>query len=181
MRDRWSPTNPVPRRGARAAVVNGSAGLARVCTLIVTVLFSAVACAAGEAGPRPDLGPMAAVRVQVEALGRNDEPAAGHGIAVSWRFASPANRRVTGPLERFRSLFDAPVYAPMLDHLGAEYSEPQVRGDCAWVGVVLRDASGRPRGYLFELSRQDSPDCSSCWMTDSVLPMPVPADRGQVI
>mgnify|MGYP005839442079 CR=1 FL=1 len=157
----------------------------RCVRTLVWILWGGMASTAVPAaeleGPSPDLDPEDVVRIQVEALGRNDEPELGHGIEITWNFASPANRRVTGPLERFRGLFEAPVYRPMLDHLGADYSEPRVLDDRAWIGVVLSDAEGRPRGYLFELSRRDSADCSGCWMTDSVLPMPVPADRRQVI
>lgn len=180
MCNRSSASNPVSGH-ERILPARGPSAIRALVWVLLGAMLGNAACAAESEGPRPDLDPIAAVRVQVEALGRNDDPAIGHGIEVTWNFASPANRQVTGPLERFRSLFDAPVYRPMLDHLGAEYSAPQVRGDRAWVGVVLSDAEGRSRGYLFELSRQDSRECSGCWMTDSVIPMPVAADRDQVI
>jgi hypothetical protein len=132
--------------------------------------------AAALPAPAPDLEAQAAVRLQLAALARNDDPFADAGIETAWGFASPANRETTGPLERFRTLFDSPVYAPMVDHLAARTSAARGAGGGALVGVVLTAQDGRERGYLFRLSRHDTEDCSACWMTDSVLPVPVPQD-----
>lgn len=54
---------------------------------------------------------MEVVRTQVEALGENDTPYEGAGIEAAFNFASPRNKEATGPLDRFRRLFDTPVYA----------------------------------------------------------------------
>ena len=123
--------------------------------------------------PSPDLSPTAVVRLQVEALGRNDDPYADAGIEAAFRFASPANKRVTGPLRRFRTLFDTPAYGPMIDHRGATYSDAAVEGDTARLGVILRTEREGRVGYLFRLSRQSSPPCEGCWMTDAVRRVPL--------
>jgi hypothetical protein len=118
--------------------------------------------------PSPDLTPKEVVRLQVEALGANDEPFEDAGIEAAFNFASPANKRATGPLRRFRRLFDTPTYGPMVDHEGATYSEVQVEADVARVGVILETGEGDRIGYLFQLSRQSRPPCDGCWMTDAV-------------
>lgn len=123
--------------------------------------------------PSPDLTPKEVVRLQVEALGANDEPYEDAGIEAAFNFASPANRRATGPLRRFRTLFDTSTYRPMIDHEGATYSEVQTNGDVARVGVILETGSGTRVGYLFRLSRQAGPPCDGCWMTDAVRRVPV--------
>ena len=127
--------------------------------------------------PAPDstLSPGEVVRLQVRALGRNDTPYEGAGIETAFNLASPANRRATGPLGRFRTLFDTPAYAPMVDHRGATFSEVQVRGDGARVGVLLTEAEGTRVGYLFQLSKQTAPPYEGCWMTDAVQRVPVDA------
>ncbi len=38
------------------------------------------------------------------------------GIEQVWLFAHPANKAMTGPLARFRTLFASPAYAPLLGH-----------------------------------------------------------------
>jgi hypothetical protein len=129
--------------------------------------------------PEPDssLSPKAVVRLQVEALGANDTPHEDAGIEAAFNFASPANKRATGPLRRFRSLFETSAYGPMIDHRGATYSDARVDGDAARVGVILVTPDGRRIGYLFRLSRQSAPPYEGCWMTDGVQPVPLKQAR----
>jgi hypothetical protein len=148
-------------------------------TLAFSVLLAAAALPAGAwsgAGPTPpdtlpepapSLSPKEVVRLQVEALGTNDQPYEDAGIEAAFNFASPANKRATGPLRRFRTLFDTPAYGPMLDHEGATYSDVQRAGDAARVGVILETSDGRV-GYLFQLARQSGEPHDGCWMTDAV-------------
>lgn len=123
--------------------------------------------------PTPDLAPAQVVRLQVEALANNDTPRANAGIETAFRFASPANKRATGPLERFQMLFDTPTYGPMIDHASAQYSAPQVNGRTAQVGAILTTKDGERVGYLFRLSKQAEGPYEACWMTDAVIPVPV--------
>ena len=139
--------------------------------LALVLLASSVGGADSKPQPTHAMTPAEAVRAQVEALARNDDPFTDAGIEASWAFASPSNRAATGPLSRFRGLFEGPVYGPMIGHTGARYSDPRQMGDRALVGVVVTDAGGTERGYLFELSRQAAGDCRGCWLTDSVFPM----------
>jgi len=124
---------------------------------------------------------MEVVRTQVKALGTNDTPYEDAGVEAAFAFASPANKRATGPLNRFRRLFDTPTYGPMIDHAGATYSDPQVEGTVARVGVILTTASGDRVGYLFRLSKQDGEPHEDCWMTDGVRRVPVEDVAGQKI
>lgn len=119
--------------------------------------------------PSPDLTPAEVVRLQVEALADNDTPYPNAGIEAAFRFASPANKRATGPIDRFRTLFDTPTYEPMLGHERARYSAPQVQAQTARVGVILTAADGRRVGYLFRLSKQPEAPHAGCWMTDAVV------------
>jgi hypothetical protein len=122
--------------------------------------------------PAPDLGPGEVVRIQVEALGNNDQPYDGAGIETAFRFASPANKRATGPIEAFRRLVQSPRYRPMIDHETATFSKVEAGDDRALRGVIVR-SDGRAVGYLFRLRRTDTEACSGCWMTDAVLRVPV--------
>lgn len=133
--------------------------------------------------PTPDtsLSPQEVVRLQVQALGENDTPHDGAGIEAAFNFASPANKEATGPLSRFRTLFDTPQYAPMIDHEGATYSDARVQDGVARVGVILTTDEGTRVGYLFQLSRQTSPPHEGCWMTDAVQRVPVPEAGGAEI
>lgn len=126
--------------------------------------------------PTPDstLSPEAVVRLQVQALGQNDTPFEDAGIEAAFNFASPANKEATGPLSRFRTLFDTAQYGPMVEHRGATYSAPEVEGGEARMGVILTSDGGTRVGYLFQLSKQTAPPYEECWMTDAVQRVPVP-------
>ena len=51
--------------------------------------------------PDPSYGAERVVGIQLDALGSNDDPIPDAGINTAYNFASPANRRQTGPLDRF--------------------------------------------------------------------------------
>ncbi len=132
---------------------------------LLLALLVAPACAPlGGPHPTPALSPAEVVRLQVQALG---EQGLG-GIAVTYRFASPSNRRAIGSYEQFIDVVRSPSYAPMLGHFRAEYGELQTDGRRASGLVLITDRQGGRHAYLFRLSRQRGGPFSGCWMTDSV-------------
>lgn len=119
--------------------------------------------------PNPSLTPQEVVQVQIDALRRNDVPNADAGIERSFRFASPSNRSVTGPLSHFIAIVRSPPYSPLLNSIAATVQDSQVEGDDAKVLVRIISGSGQEVYYLFLLSKQQDGECRGCWMTDGVL------------
>lgn len=152
--------------------------LALAATVSATFLIAALS--AGDAppdpGPSPEWTPAEVVRLQVEALQRNDHPHEDAGIETAFEFASPGNRAATGPLPRFARMVHGPVYRDMLDFERAEYGRVRVEGDRAAQEVTLVRPDGRRVTFLFGLSRQPDGDCAGCWMTDAVVRRDAPAD-----
>ncbi|MCY3756292.1 MAG: DUF4864 domain-containing protein [Acidobacteria bacterium] len=136
--------------------------------------------ARSELRPRPAYPPDKVVRIQIEALGDNDRPHPDAGIEITFRFASPANRKVTGPLPRFIEMVHNPAYRPMLNHRGARYGKLKREEDHASQTVILKTGDGSRVGYLFQLSRQSEAPYKDCWMTDSVMRFEVRDDYRQV-
>jgi len=142
----------------------------RAARRAATVLLPAVVLACSglrTPGPHPSLTPADVVVAQLDALSRRGDD----GIARAYRFASPANRRAIGSVDRFERVVRSPGYAPMLDHRSAELGPERVEGGRAAVAVALTAADGSRHAYLFELSRQRDGAWTGCWMTDSVLVM----------
>jgi hypothetical protein len=106
------------------------------------------------------------VKIQVEALHFNDSN--DRGIEITFRFASPGNKRFTGPLPRFTQMLRTPLYRSMLNHKSATYEPIKIDGAAANQLVTLVDLEGNSIVYLFTLSKQSEPPCPGCWMTDSV-------------
>jgi hypothetical protein len=107
------------------------------------------------------------VRIQLEALGKNESTDAG--IEITFRFASPANKVSTGPLPRFINLVKSPLYKPMLNFREAEYFLPELEGSRARQRVRLTGRGGQAVLYAFYLSRQTELPYEGCWMTDAVI------------
>ncbi len=120
-----------------------------------------------EAIPHPSLGPGDVVAAQLEALRHNDERDAG--IAVAFRFASPGNRRSTGPLERFVWMLRDGPYELLLGFDGAHAQPVVMDGSAAARQRVTIVRDGRSRVYHFVLSQQRGGACGGCWLTDAVL------------
>ncbi len=119
--------------------------------------------------PNPDLTPDQVVSIQLAALKQNDVPTPDFGIEVAFRFASPENKQVTAPLERFIELVHNPLYAPMLNYDGDERGAMNIAGNRAEQKVVLIDKTGKAASYLFMLSKQPAGEYKDCWMTDGVV------------
>ncbi len=121
--------------------------------------------------PDPEYTPEEVVDLQLSALANNDDPVENAGIKTAYNFASPNNRRQTGPLEQFTRMVNGPQYAPMIDHTEAVAGPLEQDGDQAHQRVTLTGPTGRTVTYLFGLSRYrgDNEALQECWLTDRVL------------
>lgn len=118
--------------------------------------------------PNPEYGPEEIITLQLDALTDNDTPHENAGIQTAYNFASPANRRRTGPLPRFTRMVQNRRYSPMIDHMNTDRGELRRDDGPASQLVTLTGPDGRTVTYEFIVSRQDSGKWDACWMTDSV-------------
>ena len=118
--------------------------------------------------PDPALTAEEVVDFQLSALKQGNQ----ESISATFRFASPANRKVTGPLSRFSQLFDAEQYRPMLENQGTEIKLVSNDGVTAELLAGVVDKSGDLHWYRFQLSKQSESPYENCWMTDAVMAVP---------
>lgn len=130
-------------------------------TLIVVFTLAG---AAETLAPAPALSPKAVVEAQLSAL-REDSP---QGLMRAFQFASPANRSLTGPVERFSAMI-RDSYPELLGHRSAIYGETLIKEDEAAQAVEIIARDGQVYRYVFVMSRQTTGDYLGCWMTDSVV------------
>ena len=149
--------------------------LQKYTLILVTVCIASTAVGRdlSRVAPHPSLSPLDVVQIIMNALQTNDEPSKNHGITVTFNFASPANKNVTGPIERFVNMVSGPVYGHMVDHLGAVYETIKIKGDSASIDVIIKVGSGRFVGFRFLLTKQRDNEFDGAWMTDSVIPIEV--------
>ncbi|WP_336330164.1 DUF4864 domain-containing protein [Haloarcula sp. CGMCC 1.2071] len=109
-----------------------------------------------------------AVALQVDALKTNDDPFENAGIMTAYNFASPANRRSTGPLDRFIAMVESPQYRPIIDFGEAVQGPVERNENYAEQRVTITGPDGRTTTYEFGLSVQSVGEFRGCWQTDRV-------------
>ena len=122
------------------------------------------------AAPKPEYSPQQAIKLIFDALKTNDTPRENAGIETAFNFASPGNKKVTGPLSKFIPMVKSVNYAAMVDHKSAEvFTNTRVEGDVAVQRVRVIGKDGKIVTFDFLLSRDKTTDC---WMTDGVVIVP---------
>jgi len=117
--------------------------------------------------PNPNLPPEEVVRLQLAGL--SDAKADGVGILQCFCLASPGNRVVTGPLERFGQMVRNEPYHCMTRPRAILIGRPQHGDDVARLLVTIIDDEHHVRAFAFVLSRQKEKPFQDCWMTEAVL------------
>ena len=77
--------------------------------IILFAIFTSDITLAELLKPNPSLKPIEVVSIQLNALKDNNNPYLNAGIAQTWEFAHPSNRKYTGPLESFIKMMYTPI------------------------------------------------------------------------
>ena len=67
--------------------------------------------------PRSDIKPSEVVKIQLMGLQKNDQYFQDSGIEQTWNFAHPNNKKVTGPLPKFKRMIKGDAYQMMINHI----------------------------------------------------------------
>jgi hypothetical protein len=118
--------------------------------------------------PSPELSPQDVIRFQVSALSGAGDVA--DRIQRCYRFASPANRRHTGPIENFENMIQSPEYGALLDARRFLVGRAHVEApDLVHLLVTVVDDGGNLTCYRCFLTKQSATPYRDCWMTDAVV------------
>ena len=81
----------------------------------------------------PELSPKDVVEIVLGSMANNDSPSPDAGLQQAFEFASPSNKRSTGPFWHFKAIVEQPAYAPLINHtrrtLGTRVCRKQYRID----------------------------------------------------
>ena len=139
-------------------------------TLPVLFLLAMPATAQELLTPDPNLPPKSVVEIQLQSLQNNDVPIPDTGIAQTWAFAHPDNKRVTGPLERFTRMIKGPDYRNMLDHQEHIIKPVVQTDDYALFAVTIITADDQKMSFKWEVKKVKTGEFSGSWMTIAVSP-----------
>ncbi|NCF46535.1 MAG: hypothetical protein GWP24_03065 [Alphaproteobacteria bacterium] len=136
-----------------------------MATLLMTIILARQASAESLIVPAADYTPLEVIEIQLLGLQSGDPV---QGIEQVWVFAHPFNKRATGPLARFRTLFEMPAYAPLLDlrsYSIKAVSETAIESQFV-VSIVTSD--GVSYDYFWAVEKVLEGDQAGFWMTTMV-------------
>ena len=125
--------------------------------------------------PSPALLPEDVVAIQLLGLALTKGDSASVEMRQVWAFAHPSNKAITGPLERFATLFDMPAYAPLLGHKSHQILRLAEQETMVQLQVQITAANGKSYVYLWVLGLVNGGAQDGSWMTLSVS---APANAG---
>ena len=139
-------------------------------TLPVLFLLAVPATAQELLTPDPIRQPESVVEIQLQSLQKNDVPVPDTGIAQTWAFAHPDNKRVTGPLERFTRMIKGPNYRNMIDHQEHIIKPVVQTDDYALFAVTIITADDQKMSFKWEVKKVKTGELAGSWMTIAVSP-----------
>ena len=119
--------------------------------------------------PNIEIEPKQVVNIQLTALMKNDFPYKDRGIIQTWEFAHPNNRKVTGPIERFKNMIKTDSYSMLLNHINNEILEVYLSDEVATFEVTVMDSNKKYYKFKWQVEKYNTEgDLKDCWLTTAV-------------
>jgi hypothetical protein len=120
--------------------------------------------------PSPKYSPIKVVELQLDALQKNDDPTKAIGIAQTWAFSHPNNRKVTGPLKKFHRMIESANYRFLINHTDHTISLIVETARTALFQVTVISKRDQKYKLQWKVAKVVSGKFKNCWMTISVSP-----------
>lgn len=89
-------------------------------------------------------------------------------LKVCYSLASPENRRLTGPFDRFAAMVMQPPYDQLARCTTWQVGSAEIEADSAAVLVSTINNHEQPQAFRFLLRLHGRPPYEGCWLTDAV-------------
>lgn len=147
--------------------------------LVVLFVWMLSGSSAWSQEPSTEYTPKEVITIVVQAL-KSNRRELDDGLEIVFRFASPNNKRNTGPIERFKRMIKL-GFGDMVNHKATRFGDILIDDNVALQKVWFLSRSGTEHGYLFRLGKQTTGEFSGMWMTDAVYPLNNDRPKGQSI
>ena len=128
--------------------------------------------------PTKNLTAYDVIKIQLNALKKNNKPNKNSGIKQTWIFAHPENKKKTGPFERFQKMILGDQYNVLLNHESHKIKLILNSKDKYIYDVELISIDKKMYLYEWHLEKSSIKSCNSCWFTTTVSP---PIEKGNII
>ena len=119
--------------------------------------------------PNIALKPFDVLVIQLDSLQRNNIPYNDAGIEQVWKFAHPTNKKITGPLEKFKKMIYSENYKILINHESNEINVLSENTTISVYKVYILSKNKKKYSYIWQIEKvQEEGDLMNCWMTTNV-------------
>jgi hypothetical protein len=119
--------------------------------------------------PNISLKPIEVLNIQLDSLQRNNLPFNDAGIEQVWEFAHPNNKKITGPLKKFKKMIYSENYKILLSHLKSEVIVLSESDNKNVYKVIILAKDKKKYFYIWQIDKVlEEGDLINCWMTSMV-------------
>ena len=124
---------------------------------------------AGLLKPNTSLKPMDVLTIQLNSLKNNNVPYKDAGIEQTWKFAHPNNKRITGPLEKFKKMIYSENYQLLIGHENYEIIVLNESKNTFVYKVYILSKDKKKYYYIWKIEKVvEDGNLKNCWMTTQV-------------
>ena len=121
------------------------------------------------AKPNIYLKPLDVLMIQLRSLQNNNVPYKDAGIEQTWEFAHPDNKKMTGPLEKFKQMIYSKSYAILINHENNEITILNETSNKLVYKVYILSKDKKKYYYIWQIEKVlREGDLKNCWMTTRV-------------
>ena len=142
--------------------------------ITILLLFNLTISKADILKPNVDIKPSKVVEIQLKGLQKNNVDYEDSGIEQTWNFAHPNNKKVTGPLPKFKKMIKGDSYKMMINHLSHTITELGKGNNWAQFEVIILDNEKIYHKFNWQVEKytMDGP-LKDCWLT-TMVSSPIP-------
>ena len=135
-------------------------------------LFLLISISFGNAeliNPSSSIKPSEVVKIQLTGLKNNNKDFKDSGIEQTWNFAHPKNKKVTGPLDKFKRMIRSDSYQMMIDHLSHTITKLGSSDNWAQFEVIILDKNKIYHKFNWQVEKYtEDGELMNCWLTTMV-------------
>ena len=137
--------------------------------VLILLLISSTFSNAELLNPNSNIKPIEVIKIQLNGLQKNDSKFNDSGIEQTWNFAHPNNKRVTGPLSRFKMMLKSDSYGMMINHLSHTITELGSSDKWAQFEVIILDKNKIYHKFNWQVEKYSlDGSLKDCWLTTMV-------------
>ena len=137
--------------------------------ILIIILFSTSISKADLLKPNESILPSEVVKIQLTGLQKNDLNFKDSGIEQTWNFAHPNNKKVTGPLDKFKRMIKGDTYQMMINHLSHTITQLGTGDNWAQFEVIILDKEKIYHKFNWQVEKYSTEGpLKDCWLTTMV-------------